>query len=174
MITISSITTNEFCSEITVAATAAAGSSFTQILFWTTATYKDYTAAVDISSFASGATANFTLQPADVGLTSFEGAYFLEFTQDPATGDQDIVVASTQCFKSILTCLTEKLLAVDITACDVENICAKDDVVFYHSLFENMKELYECGYFKEAIQANNLLDAYCNCESTEKNDIIEC
>ena len=53
--------------------------SITSLKFWTEVTYKDYSLAIDLTSkLTASATENITITLSDIGLSYFDGVYFLE------------------------------------------------------------------------------------------------
>ena len=92
--------------------------SIISLRLWTNKTYKDFTKLIDLSSkLTSSATENIEITPADLGISNFDGIYYVE-AEDPTETSieytqelskyQECILLRTLKLTTCIDCLKEK------------------------------------------------------------------
>jgi len=146
-ITVNTFLVNNDRDEISVDIATESGQLFTAVTFWTEATYKNPTTAVDLTSLLAGTdeTEVFTITAADAGVDSFDGIYFAEFTSD----EPGATIVATAPLARYYTVMAGLLADVDLS-------CLNCNDNFQNALLldlyvESMKNALILGRFQDAI-----------------------
>lgn len=135
---------------ITDAATISA------LRFWTDDTYKDYSQAIDLSSkLTASATENITITLSDVGLSYFDGVYFID-AEDPDELSSAITADLTRYKECILTKLKQ------LSICDECLQKSLDGKLAPHLLLTGLEKAVELGYINQILSFVKQLDKYCS------------
>lgn len=114
MIKINSIKINSIGDKVNFNVETTIGNRFVKLLTWDEDSYKDYSMAVDISSFLSKVSniENMEIPLLDLQQPEFKGLIFFEFTTNENSNNTAIgFIANLTKYHN---CLTNKLLAIDI------------------------------------------------------------
>lgn len=175
MITINTLTVSSDRTSITVSVTTDA-SNFTSVNLWTQDTYKDYNEAIDLSSLSSlsGQTEDFTIAASDVGISEFDGLYFIEF-EDSDNNTQLGAVAELTSYKQCLLDASLEVLQDNVNVLQGSG-CGNpkfNKIIYVHSLLSAVQAAILSGYYGEAIDIVSALETICDdCETCESLDSI--
>lgn len=173
---INSVTINEFADNILV---DISSSNLIKILFWKAKDFQDYTEATDIV-FPTSVNGDyiFTITKEDVGIETFVGLYFLEFTylEDGLEQTKIAVVANLLPYQE---CLLNHVISMNIKGCKEEKSncveCDKD-VMRMQIVLSTLYSAIEFGFFEESVRLLEALDESCstcdNCPDYENNKLI--
>jgi hypothetical protein len=134
----------------------------TSLKFWTKSTYKDYALSIDLSAKLTGAiTTTITATLADLGLSYFDGVYFIE-AEDP----DELSNAITGDLTRYKECILNKVL--EYTIC--EDCLKKKSVSLINaqSLLYALETAITQGFINEVVNLTIALDKYCS------NDCSSC
>jgi len=128
----------------------------TSLKFWTKSTYKDYTQSIDLTTKLTGAlTENITVTLSDLGLSYFDGVYFIE-AEDP----DEITNSITGDLTRYKECILNKVLEYSI--CED---CLKDksiSLINAQSLLYALETSITQGFINEIVNLTIALDRYCS------------
>lgn len=166
---VNSVTINNDSSLIQIVVTDL---DFTNLLFWTHNSFKKASEAVNLASLIPtpiNDTYVFDITPANVGLTSFAGIFFLEFSLEEST--PLISVSNLSIYHE---CLLSKILNIKIENCKVVKTGCSDceDSLFYASvLLDSLYVALNNAYYSEAVDIAKTLDELCEvCHSCPPKD----
>jgi len=134
--------------------------SITSLKFWTEVTYKDYSLAIDLTSkLTASATENITITLSDIGLSYFDGVYFLE-----AEDTDEISSAITKDLTRYKECILNKLLEYSVC----EDCLKKESVSLTNAnrLLRGLEDAIEQGFINEILIIISALKKYCSNECT--------
>ena len=155
-ITAFSISTDR--TKINISITDAA--SISSLKFWTDITYKDYSLAIDLTSkLTASATENIIVTLSDLGLTYFDGVYFLEA--------EDIDETSTAITKDLTRykeCILNKLM--EYSVCDDCLQKESPNLMNANRLLRGLEDAIEEGFINEILVIISALKKYCSNECT--------
>lgn len=137
-------------------------SLLSSLRFWSDTTYKDYSKAVDLTSkLTASDTETITITLSDLGLSYFDGVYFLE-----AEDTSDISSAITQDLTRYKECILNKL--TEYSVCDG---CLEKEALSLlnaHALIIGVEDAISLGFINEILINLNALNKFCS------NDCITC
>lgn len=172
---ITSFTINSNNIQLDLVITDAA--AVTSLRVWTENTFKDFTQAIDLSSKLTGsATENITISLADLGITEFDGIYFIEAEDTDETSLEYAYDISR--YKE---CVIDRLL--ELEACDQ---CLDEENIDLINVAMNVDALEHALAFRfidEILNITSVLNSYCsnscqscgtyaNVEDNNSNDIL--
>jgi len=130
--------------------------TISSLKFWTKSTYKDYTKSINLTSKLTAlATENITVTLAELGLSYFDGIYFIE-AQDP----NEISNAITGDLTRYKECILNKV--VEYSICED---CLKDksiSLINAQSLLYALETGITQGFINEIVNITIALDKYCS------------
>lgn len=170
--------------EILVDVEVPDGNFITQVLLWTEDTFKDISKALDLSSLLSGTDNReiFSITLEDIGITEFDGIYFVEFTSDEPENlsecsdcKDNVALGITTDFTKYHECILEKTLNVVLNPKDSlfsDSVCGvsyNKDLVNASILLEGVYTALKFGWYQEAIKLLSSLEFYCDtgCKSCQ-------
>lgn len=183
MLIINSITIDEFSTRINVDVTGTlvngmvspqVYSQITQVLLWTSETFKDYTKAIDVTSFVTApvnGNYSFSIPAEDIELPNMNGIFFLEFTTDTTLPpencieDSNIALGIAANLIKYHECLLNKVMKMDIKGCKkVESQCeeCEEDLLYLSVLIEAIYTTVKFGFYEEAVKIMGALDDICD------------
>jgi hypothetical protein len=136
--------------------------TISSLKFWTNLTYKDFSLAIDLTSkLTASSTENITITLSDVGLSYFDGVYFLE-AEDP----DELSSAIESDLTRYKECIVNKL--AEFSVCD--DCLEKDSnsLLNAHALLTGLEDAIEQGWINEILLFISSLNKYCS------NDCITC
>jgi len=143
-------------------------------LIWTQDTFKDYDQAVDVSSKLEQ-TSNeeqFIVSAEEVGVTSLDGIYFIEFQTSSTQQDECIncsnnLGVAASLFK-IKECLLEKVRSYYVCGGFFNSGCNENllpIIIHLDVLISSLQTSLEFGYHQDAIEFFKVLNTLCDdCE----------
>lgn len=155
---------------ISVVLDAGAGNLITGATLWTESTYKDPNNGIDLSSLLSGVDNNesFTISSTMVGIDSFEGLYFGEFTSN----EPDAAIVATAPLAKYYSAMAKILAEVDLS-------CLSCNENFQNALLldlyvESMKNAIQLGRFQDAITFLERVNLFTSisCDSCDSLDPV--
>ena len=157
MITVNKFQISADRKQIDVDVSAAATFTITGAKAWTEATYGVAASAVNITAKLTGTGPNYTfsLLPADLSVSSFDGIYFVEFTtNEPVTIAVPIqtVVAVACSFTQFFYCINDMLCNINLDCQDCNY--SLNNVLMADLFLEGLKNALMIGRFTDAV--NNL------------------
>lgn len=122
---------------------------------WTNLNYKDYSKAIDLSNLLTGvATENIAITLSDLGITYFDGVYFIE-----ATDPDEVSEAVTSDLTRYEECILTKIL--NIVGCE-ECLKFKDSSILNaQTLLYSLKTAINNSFIDEIVNITKALDKYC-------------
>ena len=142
--------------------TITTASAATALRFWTDKTYKDYNDLIDLTTKLTGvATEVIVLTLADLGLSYFDGVYFIE-VEDPT----EIVASITADLTRYKECILNKLMIYSI--CDDCLLEESIPLINAQSLLNGLETSIEQGFVDELFNIVSSLNKYCS------NDCVSC
>lgn len=143
-------------SKIDVTITDAA--DITSLYLWTDKTFKDFTLAINLTSkLTSSATETFIITLSDIGITKFDGVYFLE-----AEDTTEISIAVTEELTRYKECILDKI--IELSVCDD---CLKKQslvVTNSHQLLRSLYHAIELKFIDEILLLIKALNKFCSNE----------
>lgn len=132
--------------------------TLSSLKFWTTTTYKDYTKAIDLTyKLTAAITENITVTLSELGLTYFDGVYFIE-TEDP----DEISNAITADLTRYKECILNKVLEYSICdSCLEKNVTQLSNA---QGLLYGLETSITQGFIDEVINITKALDKFCSNE----------
>jgi hypothetical protein len=134
--------------------------SVTSLLLWDNLTYKNYSLAIDISSKLTGtATQNIVITLADLGISYFDGVYFIE-----AEGT-DISISAVADLTRYKECILTKVLA--IAECSSCLKAFNNSIINSQILLLSLEAAVAEGFIDEIMLIIEALNKFCsdNCKS---------
>lgn len=125
---------------------------------WDHKTYKEFSSLIDLSSKLTGAsTENIEITPSDLGLTYFDGIYFIEAEDNTETS-----LKYTYLLDKYDDCILVKVLENEscISCSDKQNT----ELQNINTLKTALVYALELGYINEMLRAIKVLDKYCTNE----------
>jgi hypothetical protein len=172
MITINTLQISTDRKTLTVALTTDVGSTFTTVNLWTEDTYKDSLTVKDLSSKLAGSTntESFTITSTDVGVSVFDGLYFIEFGDDASLLQLGAVAELTTYKKCLLDETLETLNSSNnILQGEGGDNLKLNKLVYIHAILNSLQSAIISGYYGEAIDFIKVLKKFCkkcsDCES---------
>lgn len=154
--TITNFTISSDRTQIDLIITDAA--TVTVLNFWDQSTYKDYSLSIDLTSKLTGAiTENITLSLGDLGISYFDGVYFIE-AQDPDETSISVTSDLTRYKECILNKVLEISTCVD---CLKENSSA---LLNSQTLLHSLETSINNSFIDEILLITRILDKYCSDE----------
>lgn len=185
MITVNNISISNDALNLNV--NIATGTSYiiTSVKLWTEDTYKDYTLAKDLS-FKLEQINNkeiFILESTEIGLSSFNGIYFLEITtnepnDDECTTCRNPLMAVVTNLHQYYRCMSELVLKASICTDNLfsREVCddnAVNKALTINLFIDTVNQCLELGQFVEAINLMKNIKKLCNkcsnCKTIIKN-----
>lgn len=169
---------------INVSVETSTGNTITGVNLWTEATFKDYTQARSFNSKLQG-TSNkevFTIESSELGTTSLDGIYFLEFTSSnvnpPANSctdcDNIILLGVTTDLGYFQECLLDNVLEVQYETSDVVNNNQLNEIFNIRMMIDAICTSIKFGYYQAAIDVLSSLQKLCrerrNCSQCNRLD----
>lgn len=141
--------------------------SVISLRMWDNTTYKDFTKLIDLSSkLTSSTTETIEIFPVDLGITEFNGIYYIE-AEDP---DQTSIEFTYQLNK-YQECIT--IRALKLSACD-DCLNEKDSILYnVRSLYESLLFAIDLRWVNEMQFLIEALDSICTNECTTCGGSIE-
>lgn len=155
MININELKINDVATEISVDVDTTVSNVFTQVLLWTTATFKDIPSAIDLSHLLAGTdeTEVFTIPASELGVSKIEGLFWVEFTTD----EPDTKLGVVSNFIPYYECLLNKTMASGINSCKTTN----PEITYINVLIEVLNQTIQTGFYEEAVKISDELDKIC-------------
>lgn len=185
MIDINNFTIIDNGTALSVSVETDLNETITSALVWTDQTFKDYSQAIDVTSYLAQTSniENFTLPASVFGVNELQGIYFIEFQTTSGSTDDCVncsnnlgVAASLLCFKE---CLLDKVLQYSVCD-DISNENCNESIVTsiinIDVLVDALCTSLEFGYYGEAIDILKTLRKLCNCSEgcSECNQCKDC
>lgn len=164
MITINTLTISSDKKSLTVQLTTDVGETITSVNLWTEDTFKDSTKAKDLSSKLTGSTntESFVILASDLGLTVFDGLYFIEFTNS----NNILEIGAVAELSTYKKCLLDNTLEILSSG---EDICKKgqnnpklNKLIYIHVILNALQSAIISGYYGEAIDSIKVLKKFCS------------
>lgn len=170
MVTINILKISADRTTIDVSITTNSDDTFTDVNFWTDKTFKDYSLAIDLSAKLTGLTENevFSITAEEVGLSSFDGIYFLEITSTDVTPEACAecvnpllaVVADLSAYREVLLDRVLKLNnnCSQLFTGDICSDSAANNVLNLQMLLDSVMAALQFGYYTQALSLFSSLD----------------
>lgn len=185
MISVNNISISNDALSLNVNISTGTEYNITSAKIWTEDTYKDYTLVKDIS-FKLEQINNkeiFILQANEIGLSSFTGIYFIEFTSDEPNSDEcttcsDPLLVVVTNLNQYYRCMSELVLKASICNDNLfsKEVCDDSSVnkaLTINLFIDTVNQCLELGQFSEAINAMKSIKKLCNkcsnCKTIIKN-----
>jgi len=172
MININNFSISNDGTELNVSVQTDIGHNITSAIVWTEDTFKNYSLAVDVSSFLTQNThlETFSIPASTIGVSSLQGIYFIEFetTSEETEGEctncsNSLGVAAS--LNSYKECLLSKVLNYsvcnDFSTCGDDKLC---NILNINTLIKGLQISLEFGYYGEAIDLLKALKKLCKYE----------
>lgn len=184
MITVNTISISNNALNLNVDISTGNTYRITSAKLWTEESFKDYSLAKNLN-FKLSQTTNteaFILSAEEIGLVSFSGIYFLEFTSNQPPVDEcdtcpnPLLVVVTN-LNQYYRCMAELILKADICVPNLfsKEVCddnAVNKALTANLLLEAIKQCLELGQFTEAVILMKDLKKLCakctNCKTITK------
>jgi len=175
MITINTLQIDELADKITVNVSAPTGNRITRIYAWNSETFKDYSQAIDLSSYIDPSTETqsfsiFAVQNLEV--EKITGLWFFEFESDEVVAQDDCNPDSNKRIGVVANlipyheCILNKLLATEIEDCKpvIQTDCdeCSGNIYYINALLTTLQDAILFGYYEEAIRIVKNLDDLCD------------
>lgn len=151
---ITSLTISTDRTQIDLVITDAA--TISGLKLWTDVTYKDYSLAVDLSAkLTASPTENITITLADLGISYFDGVYFIE-VEDP----DEVSIASVADITRYKECILNKVTRI----VECEDCLKKFDaeLINAQALVRSLEAATEEGFIDEIMLTIEALNKYCS------------
>lgn len=171
MIVIKTLQVSSDRSQIDVAVQTSIGDVIQSVNLWTDATFKDASQAISFNNKLTGSSniESFTIQASELGVTTLDGIYFIEFT----TTNNSLPEACTECddltalgvtadLGYFQECLLDKILKLEYHMCDSSDNILLDKIFNIKMLIESLCISIKFGYYQNAIDSLNSLRALCD------------
>jgi hypothetical protein len=142
-----------------------AGQTVTELLLWTETTYKDPAQSIDLSTLIVGAgnTESIVILPADAGLSTFSGMYFLQIT----TSEPEAIITATANLTQYYIVQAKLIANVDLSCLNCNGNF--QNALLFDMYLEATKNALILGRFQDAIRnLENLII------TVETSDCDEC
>lgn len=173
MIYINNFTISSDGLSINVNVETTPGETITSALVWSDSTFKDYSQAIDISSYLEQAsnTESFILPASVFGVSKLDGIYFIEFQTSSSEEDECENCSNTLGIAASLICFKECLLnkVLELSVCDgfkSKNSCNDTlmcDIINISTIIDALCTSLEFGYYQEALNFLETLRKLCDC-----------
>jgi len=158
------------------------GFSITSILLWDSTTFKDYTAAVDLSYKLVNINNKevFFVTAIELGITSFDNVNFIEVETNDTTDTscdtcQLPTLGITYNLAEFKTCLINYILELKNTGCPTCNgAMFNDTVLMINLLIETIENCFEIGYYTQALDALVKLKKICSFNTCKDCKTVAC
>jgi hypothetical protein len=146
--------------QINVVITDAA--TLSSLKFWDNTTYKDFSKSIDLTSkLTASSTEAITITLSDLGLTYFDGVYFLE-----AEDVDEVSNSITSDLTKYKECVLNKLL--EFTVCDDCLQTESISLLNTHALITGLQDAIDAGFIEELLVIVKALDKFCS------DDCVSC
>lgn len=180
MITINIFQVSPDRSLINISVETSTGNKINSIKLWTDETFKNTSSAINLNGKIQGINNKevFSISASDLGISSFNGIYFIEVTSTNDTTDVDTcnecdnltllgVTANLGYFDE---CLLDNILEVHYDTSDVDNNNQLNDIYNISKLIDAIKIAIRFGYYHNAIDVLSTLKIICR----ERNGCSQC
>lgn len=167
-------------STINVSVETSTGETITSAKLWTDETFKNNALAIDLSSKLQGINNKevFTVSSSDIGISSFDNIYFIEFT---STNVNDSTDDCNECNNLSLlgvtgnlgyfdSCLLNNILEIHYDTDDINNNILLNDVFNIKMLMTGIERSIKFGYYQNAIDILATLKVICR----KRNECSQC
>lgn len=158
------------------------GFFISSILLWKMDDFKNYSLAIDLSSYIEGVNNKeiLIINAEDIGLNKFEDIVFVEFestyiTEETCSTCQNPALGITYNLSKYYQCLMNYLIDLQINQCvNCNNTESKDMIVTINLLIDMVYKSLEIGYYDQAIDMINKLKKLCSLKDCNDCPTIEC
>jgi len=167
MITVNKFQISADRKQIDVEVSASLGETIIQAILWTDETYGVELSGIDLSAKLTGIGPDysFSILPEDVAITSFDGIYFMKFTES----EPEVVVLCNPVISVVVAASSfiQFFYCINNMLCNIERDCVDCDynlqnILLADLFLEGMKNALMIGRFTDAVNFLNSLRKICN------------